>query len=405
MNNITSNNISSINNSVMSTLSEYKDKYSNLLEATKKIKEVEESISSKLLELIPVTNSFAESLAEQYSKFIIWKTITIGAIPFDKAIYNQLNILEKEVNNLQDCLSSSNSSFEEIGINILCEKVGQDTCATSTQLYCNIPGLGLNPSNFDKVLDGNVYGTCTNWYEACSNQFADCDNSTVCYLSFAESLDCTYEQGCGLCEANCQHKCQKACQSTCEVSCEANCQSACQSVCEGSCQNCEANCQDACQTSCQSACQFGCQGCLSACQSSCASGCQAGCDKSCQRCQGNVCQVSCQDICQDVCQSDCQDVCQSACEFGCQSACEAGCESNCQKSCQSGCQTSCQNTCEVSCQVLDQNTCTMSSESGCNTISDINYSCLKFCQSGCEASCEGIVWQITCEYACQSIGQ
>ena len=30
MNNITSNNISSINNSVMSTLSEYKDKYSNL---------------------------------------------------------------------------------------------------------------------------------------------------------------------------------------------------------------------------------------------------------------------------------------------------------------------------------------------------------------------------------------
>ena len=363
MNIISSNNVSSINNSIMSTFSEYKDKYNNLSELTKKTKGLEESIASRIIEIIPVTSEFVKNLEEQYSNFIIIKVLKVGALLFDQALYNQLNVLKDEINNIQDCLSSSNSSFEEKDINTLCEQVGQDTCATSTQLYCNTSGLGLNPSNFDKVLNGDVYGTCTNWYEDCNNQFSYCNDSTVCNLSFAQSLDCTFEQGCGSCEASCQDKCQKACQSTCEISCESDCQSYCQSLCEN-CQGCKITCQSPCDASCQSA-------------------CIADCNDDCQGCQS-----ACENLCQD-----------------CQTLCEAACQSNCQTSCQSACQTSCQNNCEASCQSLDQKNCTMASESGCVDIYDSMDSCQSSCQTACIAACNDYCQecQSACEASCQSL--
>lgn len=385
MNIISSNNVSSINNSIMSTFSEYKDKYNNLSELTKKTKGLEESITSRIIEIIPVTSEFILNLEKQYSNFIIikvLKALNAGALPFDQVLYNQLKALGAEVNNLQECLSLSNSSFEEKDINTLCEQEGQDTCATSTQQYCNTSGLGLEPSNFDKVLDGNVYGTCTNWYEACNNQFSYCNDSTVCDLSFAESLDCTYKQGCGACEASCQDKCQKACQSTCEISCEANCQSHCQSTCEITYQSaCENLCQDVCNIACLGSCQSCHADCLDACES------------------------NCQDSCLSTCQTSCQYNCEAECESNCQTLCEAACQSNCQISCLSACQTSCQNNCETSCQSLDQNNCTMASESGCTSISDSMNICQNNCQSACIAVCniDCQECQSACESSCQTI--
>ena len=350
MNIISSNNVSSINNSIVSTLSEYKDKYIVLAESTKNNKDLEEKAISKTLEVIPITNEFLEKLEKQYSTFIVVRWISSKYTPFDTDLYHQLHVLEDEINNIQKCLSSSNSSFEEKDINTLCEQVGQDTCTTSTELYCNTSGLGLEPSNFDKVLDGNIYGTCTNWYEACSNQFAYCDDSTVCNPSFGKAMKCGEGEGCGYCQSSCQDKCQKACQSTCEISCEANCQSYCESLCQSSNQSvCDYQCQGACELYCQAS------------------------------------TLSCQDSCQSVCNA----ACQAVCELYCQTLCEAACQSNCQISCLSDCQTSCQNNCETSCQSLDQNNCTMASESGCISISDSIDSCQSSCQFVCEASCQG----------------
>ena len=357
MNIIKSNNISSINNSIISTFSEYKDKYIVLSENTKNAKDSEEKAISKTLEIIPITNELLKKLEKQHSTFIIVRWISSKYTPFDTDLYRQSLVLKAEINNIQECLSSSNSSFEEKDINTLCEQVGQDTCATSTQLYCNISGLGLEPSNFDKVLNGNVYGTCTNWYDACNNQFSYCDNSTVCDPSFGKAMKCGEGEGCGYCQSSCQDKCQKACQSTCEVSCDSSCQSICQSYCQVGCQNtCEASCLSACQLYCQ------------------------------------VAALTCEALCQDTCESSCQTLC------------EAACQSNCQISCLSTCQTSCQNNCETSCQSLDQNNCTMANESGCTIISDSTDSCLSSCQSACIAVCNTDCQecQSACEYSCQS---
>ena len=369
MNIIASNNISNINNSIMSTLTEYKDKYIVLSESTKNTKDLEEEAIYKTLEVIPITDELLKKLEKQHSTFIVIRWILPNNTPFDKDLYRQLHVLETELNDIQDCLSSSNSSFEEKDINTLCEQVGQDTCATSTELYCNTSGLGLEPSNFDKVLDGNVYGTCTNWYEACSNQFAYCDNSTVCDPSFGEALKCGSGEGCGNCEDACQDKCQYACQSTCEISCEADCQSICQSYCQTedqSCRSaCESSCQDSCQLYCQEACLQSCQNVCDSCQKACY-GCQAGCNEGCQTTCDKYCQVSCYSSCNTTCANLCNN---------CQTLCEAACQSNCQISCLSACQTSCQNNCETSCQSLDQNNCTMASESGCISISDFIETC------------------------------
>ena len=358
MNIISSNNISNINNSIVSTFTEYKDKYIVLSECTKNTKDLEEEAIYKTLEVIPITDEFLKKIEKQYSTFIVVvRWISSKNTPFDKDLYRQLHVLETELNDIQDCLSSSNSSFEEKDINTLCEQVGQDTCATSTESYCNTSGLGLEPSNFDKVLDGNVYGTCTNWYEACNNQFAYCDDGTACKPSFGKAMKCGNYEGCGFCEASCQDKCQRACQSTCEISCEANCQSLCQSYCETEYQSC----QSACEQGCQEACQQSCQASGLECQASCQSGCQSICDK--------FCQVSCYSSCNTTCAISCNN---------CQTLCEAACQSNCQISCLSACQTSCQNNCETSCQSLDQNNCTMASESGCINISDSIDSCQNF---------------------------
>ena len=363
MNIIASNNISNINNSIMSTLTEYKDKYTVLSESTKNTKDMEEEAIYKTLEVIPITNEFLKKIEKQHSTFIVVQWILPNNTPFDKDLYRQLHVLEAEINDIQDCLSSSNSSFEEKDINTLCEQVGQDTCTTSTELYCNTSGLGLEPSNFDKVLDGNVYGTCTNWYEACSNQFAYCDNSTVCDPSFGRAMRCGGGEGCGFCESLCQDKCLHACQNTCEITCEDKCQSLCQTYCQTE----DQSCRNACESSCQDACQQGCDGfCDSICQTGCYSGCQTGCYSGCQSACEQVCQVSCYSCCNTTCANLCNN---------CQTLCEAACQSNCQISCLSACQTSCQNNCETSCQSLDQNSCTMASESGCISISDSIETC------------------------------
>ena len=379
MNIIASNNISNINNSIMSTLTEYKDKYIVLSESTKNTKDMEEEAIYKTLEVIPITNELLKKIEKQHSTFIVVRWILPNNTPFDKDLYRQLHVLEAEINDIQDCLSSSNSSFEEKDINTLCEQVGQDTCTTSTESYCNTSGLGLEPSNFDKVLDGNVYGTCTNWYEACSNQFAYCDNSTVCDPSFGRAMRCGSGEGCGNCESLCQDKCLHACQSTCEISCEDKCQLLCQSYCQTedqSCRSaCESSCQDACQQSCQSACQLYCQGgCERYCQASCYSSCNVNCVGGCQTTCVVGCQTACDKVCQVSCYSSCNATCANLCN-NCQTLCEAACQSNCQISCLSACQTSCQNNCETSCQSLDQNNCTMASESGCISISDSIETC------------------------------
>ena len=363
MNIISSNNISNINNSIMSTLTEYKDKYIVLSESTKNIKDMEEEAIYKTLEVIPITDELLKKIEKQHSTFIVVRWISSKYTPFDTDLYRQLHVLETELNNIQDCLSSSNGSFEEKDINTLCEQFGQDTCATSTESYCNTSGLGLEPSNFDKVLDGNVYGTCTNWYEACNNQFAYCDDGTACKPSFGRAMKCGNSEGCGYCESSCQDKCQKACQSTCEISCEANCQSICQSYCQTE----DQSCRSACESSCQSSCELYCQGpCQLYCQTTYVEGCQTTCDKGCQTTCDKVCQVSCYSSCNATCANLCNN---------CQTLCEAACQSNCQISCLSACQTSCQNNCETSCQSLDQNNCTMASESGCISISDSIETC------------------------------
>lgn len=368
MNIIASNNISNINNSIMSTLTEYKDKYIVLSESTKNTKDMEEEAIYKTLEVIPITNELLKKIEKQHSTFIVIRWILPNNTPFDTDLYRQLHVLEAEINDIQDCLSSSNSSFEEKDINTLCEQVGQDTCTTSTESYCNTSGLGLEPSNFDKVLDGNVYGTCTNWYEACSNQFAYCDNSTVCDPSFGRAMRCGSGEGCGYCEASCQDKCQQACQSTCEISCEAKCQSLCQSYCQTEDQSCRSACESSCQSSCQLYCQEECE---LYCQTTHVGGCQTTCEEGCQTDCDKVCQVSCYSSCNATCANLCNN---------CQILCEAACQSNCQISCLSACQTSCQNNCETSCQSLDQNNCTMASESGCISISDF----IETCQAGCD---------------------
>ena len=371
MNIIASNNISNINNSIMSTLTEYKDKYIVLSESTKNTKDMEEEAIYKTLEVIPITDELLKKIEKQYSTFIVVQWISSKNTPFDIDLYRQLHVLETELNDIQDCLSSSNSSFEEKDINTLCEQVGQDTCTTSTESYCNTSGLGLEPSNFDKVLDGNVYGTCTNWYEACSNQFAYCDNSTVCDPSFGRAMRCGSGEGCGHCESSCQDKCQHACQSTCEISCEAKCQSLCQSYCQTEDQSCRSACESSCQSSCQLYCQEACeQYCQTSCYSSCNANCVGGCQTTCQY----GCQTACDKVCQVSCYSSCNATCANLCN-NCQILCEAACQSNCQISCLSACQTSCQNNCETSCQSLDQNNCTMASESGCISISDSIETC------------------------------
>lgn len=371
MNIIASNNISNINNSIMSTLTEYKDKYIVLSESTKNTKDMEEEAIYKTLEVIPITDELLKKIEKQHSTFIVVRWILPNNTPFDTDLYRQLHVLEAEINDIQDCLSSSNSSFEEKDINTLCEQVGQDTCTTSTESYCNTSGLGLEPSNFDKVLDGNVYGTCTNWYEACSNQFAYCDNSTVCDPSFGRAMRCGSGEGCGHCESSCQDKCQHACQSTCEISCEAKCQSLCQSYCQTEDQSCRSACESSCQSSCQLYCQEACeQYCQTSCYSSCNANCVGGCQTTCQY----GCQTACDKVCQVSCYSSCNATCANLCN-NCQILCEAACQSNCQISCLSACQTSCQNNCETSCQSLDQNNCTMASESGCISISDSIETC------------------------------
>ena len=373
MNIIASNNISNINNSIMSTLTEYKDKYIVLSESTKNTKDMEEEAIYKTLEVIPITNELLKKIEKQHSTFIVIRWISSKNTPFDKDLYRQLHVLEAEINDIQDCLSSSNSSFEEKDINTLCEQVGQDTCTTSTESYCNTSGLGLEPSNFDKVLDGNVYGTCTNWYEACSNQFAYCDNSTVCDPSFGRAMGCGSGEGCGHCEASCQDKCLSACQNTCEISCEAKCQSLCQSYCQTEDQSCRSACESSCQSSCELYCQVGCE---LYCQTTHVGGCQTTCEEGCQTDCDKVCQVSCYSSCNATCANLCNN---------CQILCDATCQSNCQISCLSACQTSCQNNCETSCQSLDQNNCTMASESGCLSISDS----IETCQAGCDGYCQG----------------
>ena len=260
-----SNSISNINNSIGSTYGEYHEKYNTLENETQNVESAANSINDTINGIILSIFEITTAIALNYGKFLmVFNGHPDDSRPFDIDINYQLKTLKSKLEDIQGCISTSNRSFNEEDLNTLCEKTSQEACTATGEMYCNELGQGLNSSNFDKVLDGDIYATCTNWYEACSNQFADCDNSFICPPSFGDEAGCKTSQGCGYCQSYCNINCLMACQADCQQSCQSSCQDLCQVECLSSCQLgcetiCETSCDGNCVSNCQSACEYACQ--------------------------------------------------------------------------------------------------------------------------------------------------